>query len=134
MSDLILHNGKITTLDAGTPEAEAIAIRDGRVAAIGSDDDILRDAPGGAKRIDLEQRRVIPGLNDSHTHLIRGGLSFNMELRWEGVPSLADALAMLRKLVQQVMLFTKHGFSGWSVGHKAFILRPALCAWIDGHQ
>ena len=97
MSDLILHNGKITTLDAGTPEAEAIAIRDGRVAAIGSDDDILRDAPGGAKRIDLEQRRVIPGLNDSHTHLIRGGLSFNMELRWEGVPSLADALAMLKE-------------------------------------
>lgn len=97
MSDLILHNGKITTLDAGTPEAEAIVIRDGRVAAIGSDEDILRDALSGAKRIDLEQRRVIPGLNDSHTHLIRGGLSFNMELRWEGVPSLADALAMLKE-------------------------------------
>src|SRR5205085_10040099 len=39
---------------------------------------------------------VIPGLNDSHLHVIRGGLNFNMELRWDGVPSLADALRMLK--------------------------------------
>ena len=42
------------------------------------------------------RRSVIPGLNDSHLHLIRGGLNFNMELRWDGVPSLSDALAMLK--------------------------------------
>jgi hypothetical protein len=48
------------------------------------------------KVIDLGGKRVIPGLNDSHTHLIRGGLNYNMELRWEGVPSLADALRMLK--------------------------------------
>ena len=48
---------------------ELLAIRDGRVAAIGSDEDILRDAPSGAKRIDLERRRVIPGLNDSDEEL-----------------------------------------------------------------
>jgi predicted amidohydrolase YtcJ len=46
--------------------------------------------------IDLKQRTVIPGLNDSHLHLIRGGLNYNLELRWEGVPSLADALRMLK--------------------------------------
>ena len=44
-------------------------------------------------------RRVIPGLNDSHTHLIRGGLNYNLELRWDGVRSLADAMAMLREQV-----------------------------------
>jgi predicted amidohydrolase YtcJ len=46
--------------------------------------------------VDLGGHRVIPGLNDSHTHLIRGGLSYNMQLRWENVPSVKDALAMLR--------------------------------------
>jgi predicted amidohydrolase YtcJ len=49
------------------------------------------------KVVDLQGRRVIPGLNDSHLHVIRGGLNFNMELRWDGVPSLADALRMLRE-------------------------------------
>src|SRR3546814_1833590 len=49
--------------------------------------------------VDAQGRRLIPGLNDSHTHLIRGGLSYNMELRWDGVRSLADAMAMLRAQV-----------------------------------
>ena len=40
---------------------------------------------------------MIPGLNDSHLHLIRGGLNYNMELRWDGVPSLADAMRMLKE-------------------------------------
>lgn len=95
--DLILRNGKITTLDPDTPEASAIAIRDGKVAAIGSDASIMELAADGTRVIDLNSRRVIPGLNDSHTHVIRGGLNYNMELRWENVPSVADALAMLRK-------------------------------------
>ena len=92
----ILRNGRITTLDPDTPEAQAIAIRDGLIAAIGSDADVMRLAEG-AQVIDLGGRRVIPGLNDSHTHVIRGGLSYNMELRWENVPSVSDALAMLRR-------------------------------------
>lgn len=95
--DLILRNGKITTLDPDTPEASAIAIRDGKVAAIGSDASIMELAADDTRVIDLNSRRVIPGLNDSHTHVIRGGLNYNMELRWENVPSVADALAMLRK-------------------------------------
>jgi len=96
MSDLVLYNGRITTLDPAVPEASAVLISGGRVAQTGSDREVLAAAPDDAQRIDLGGRRVIPGLNDSHTHLIRGGLSYNMELRWEGVPSLADALAMLR--------------------------------------
>jgi predicted amidohydrolase YtcJ len=47
--------------------------------------------------IDGNRRTVIPGLNDSHMHPIRGGLNFNLELRWDGVPSLADALRMLKE-------------------------------------
>jgi len=53
------------------------------------------------KVIDLQGRRVVPGLNDSHLHVIRGGLNYNMELRWDGVPSLADALRMLKEQAQR---------------------------------
>ena len=95
--DLILHNGQITTLDPATPDATAIAISDGVVSATGSDAEIMPLAGDDTQVIDLNKRRVIPGLNDSHTHVIRGGLSYNMELRWENVPSVADALAMLRR-------------------------------------
>ncbi len=96
MPDTILHNGKITTLDRDASDVQAIAVKDGLVAAIGSDADVVRLANADTVIIDLKGRRVIPGLNDSHTHLIRGGLNFNMELRWEGVPSVADALRMLK--------------------------------------
>ena len=65
--------------------------------AFGSDDEIMRLADDQTRVINLEQRTVIPGLNDSHTHVIRGGLHYNMELRWEVVPSVADALRMIKR-------------------------------------
>ncbi len=95
--NLILRNGKITTLDQAKREVSAVAIADGRILATGSDDEIMKLAKESTKVVDLKKRRVIPGLNDSHTHLIRGGLNYNMELRWEGVPSLTIALEMLKK-------------------------------------
>ena len=98
---LILRNGRVTTLDRTKPETQAIAIRDGVVAAVGTTDEIMRLAGPGTQVVDLGGRRVIPGLNDSHTHLIRGGLNFNMELRWEGVPSLSDALRLLKEQAER---------------------------------
>ncbi|HEY0962901.1 MAG TPA: amidohydrolase, partial [Pseudomonadales bacterium] len=68
-----------------------------KFGAVGSDADVLAHATPATQVIDLRGRRVIPGLNDSHTHLIRGGLNYNLELRWEGVPSLADALRVLKE-------------------------------------
>ena len=94
--DTILTNARITTLDAALPEAQALAMTNGRIVATGADAEIGRLAGPSTQVIDAAGRRVIPGLNDSHTHLIRGGLNFNMELRWEGVSSLADALRMLK--------------------------------------
>jgi predicted amidohydrolase YtcJ len=95
-ADKVFVNGQITTLDEAQPEVTAIALRDGKVLAIGDDRDIGQFIGQSTKIIDLKAKRVIPGLNDSHIHLIRGGLNFNMELRWDGVNSLADALAMLK--------------------------------------
>ncbi len=94
--DTILHNAKITT--NGLPSfVEAIAITGGKISAAGNDDEILRLRETGTQVIDANRRTVIPGLNDSHMHPIRGGLNYNMELRWDGVPSLADALRMLKE-------------------------------------
>jgi predicted amidohydrolase YtcJ len=97
--DLILHDGRITTLDSTHPEAANLAVKDGRIVGV---DDAEEYEPGpDTKVIDLKGRRVIPGLNDSHLHVIRGGLYYNMELRWDGVPSLADGLAMLKEQAQR---------------------------------
>src|SRR5215469_16915996 len=92
----ILHNAKIAT--NGVPSfVEAIAIEEGKVAATGRNQEILRMRGPATVVIDGNGRTVIPGLNDSHMHPIRGGLNYNMELRWDGVPSLADALRMLKE-------------------------------------
>lgn len=99
--NLLLFNGKITTLDSKQPEVSAILISDGLVSAIGSDDEIKALSDKNISQIDLRKKRVIPGLNDSHIHLIRGGLNYNMELRWDGVPSLAYALEMLKEQVKR---------------------------------
>ncbi|SRR6266581_1483381 len=98
---LALVNGRITTLDRAAPEASAVLIEDGVFAAVGSTETIRRRAGPDATVVDLEGRRAIPGLHDSHIHLIRGGLNYNLELRWDGVRSLADALAMLKAQVER---------------------------------
>ncbi len=96
---MILHNGKITTLDPNHPEAASLVVKDGLVVGVDDDEDYQRGP--NTKVIDLSGRRVIPGLNDSHLHVIRGGLNYNMELRWDGVPSLADGLRMLKEQAQR---------------------------------
>ncbi|WP_225802545.1 amidohydrolase [Streptomyces sp. NK15101] len=96
-ADLLVRNAKVFTGDPARPEARAVAIRDGRVAALGDDHDLAHLVGPGTKVVDALGRRVIPGLNDSHLHVIRGGLNYVLELRWDGVRSLRQALAMLRE-------------------------------------
>jgi len=93
---LILFNGCFHTTDRANPQASAVAIQDGTFLAVGDTDEVMRHRAPSSQVVDLNGRTVIPGLNDSHLHLIRGGLNYNLELRWEGVPSLADALRMLK--------------------------------------
>ena len=101
MADMILHNGRITTFDPDTPEVEAIAISGSRIDATGTNADIMALADTDTTVIDLQGQRVIPGLIDSHTHIIRQGNNFAMELRWDTVPSLADGLAMLKRQAER---------------------------------
>lgn len=97
--DTILHNARITTLDRTVGEVSAIAIKDGLVCAAGGDEEVLAFAKPSTRVVDTRKRRVVPGLNDSHLHVIRGGLYYNLELRWDGVPSIAQALAQLKAQV-----------------------------------
>ncbi len=96
-ADLILVNGKFATMNTTRPFAEAVSIRGGRFSSVGSAADIMREKGPQTQLIDVKGGTVIPGLNDSHTHPIRGGLNYNLELRWDGVTSLADALSLLRE-------------------------------------
>src|ERR1700733_8493176 len=118
--DLILFRGLFATLDRAQPSANAVAIKDGKFLAVGREEDVVPLAGPGTRTIALKGRRVLPGLIDNHLHIIRGGLNFNMELRWDGVTSLADAMAMLKQQVavtpppQWVRVvggFTEHQFA-----------------------
>lgn len=96
-AELILLNGRFTTLDPANPEVSSVAVKGGRFIAVGSEPEVMSFKGHGTQVIDLKGSRVIPGLNDSHIHVIREGLNYNMELRWDGVPSLLDAMRMLRE-------------------------------------
>src|SRR6266404_2816386 len=101
ITDLIAYNGKIATQNEQRSIVEAVAIRDGKFLAVGTDLEMMAWRGEQTQLINLNKRTAIPGLNDSHTHLIRGGLNYNLELRWDGVPSLADGLRMLREQAQR---------------------------------
>jgi predicted amidohydrolase YtcJ len=96
-ADTILVNGKVLTVDAAFSIQEAIAVRDGRILAVGRSADVAKLAGPSTRRIDLGGRTVIPGLIDSHMHATRAALSFTTEVNWIGARSLADALERLRQ-------------------------------------
>src|SRR6266702_1396763 len=96
-ADVIAYNGKIATQNEQRSMVEAVAVLDGKFLAVGTDREVMAWRGEQTQLINLNKRTAIPGLNDSHTHLIRGGLNYNLELRWDGVPSLADGLRMLRE-------------------------------------
>src|SRR5215831_7960406 len=93
--DSVLVNGKVVTLDAGSSVREALAIRDGKITALGSSADIRKLAGPSTRVVDLGGRTVIPGLIDSHLHAIRAALSFTSEVNWIGTRSLPEALARI---------------------------------------
>jgi predicted amidohydrolase YtcJ len=99
--EMIVSNGRIATVDGPRPFVQAVAIQNGRFIAVGSNEEIMRLRGAKTEVINLGGRTAVPGLNDSHMHPIRGGLNYNLELRWDGVPSLADALRMLKEQAQR---------------------------------
>jgi predicted amidohydrolase YtcJ len=91
-ADTILVNGKILTVDSKFSTRDAIAIRDGRITAVGSNTEIRKQAGPRTRVIDLQGRTVIPGFIDSHIHAIRAGQTFTTEVNWVGANSIAEAM------------------------------------------
>jgi predicted amidohydrolase YtcJ len=96
-ADLIITNGKVATMVKEGSFAQAVAMKDGKIEAVGSNAQILKLKKADTQVIDAGGRTVIPGLNDSHLHVIREGLNYNAELRWDGVTSLKKAMEMLKE-------------------------------------
>lgn len=93
-ADLIVHNARIYTGNAAQPEASALAVKNGRIYSVGADAEVLALKSAKTRVIDSGGRRLIPGIIDAHTHVLNEG-GYNYTLRWDGVPTLRRALAML---------------------------------------
>ena len=99
-ADIVLRGGKILTVDRNFSIAQAVAIRDGRFVAVGTDRDIRPLIAPSTKVIDLAGRTMIPGLIDSHIHATVAGLSWDSELHWESLHTLADGLRQIAVAVK----------------------------------
>lgn len=93
-ADLIVYNARIFTGNPAQAEASALAVKNGRIMAVGSDAEMLGLKAANSRLIDSGRRRLIPGLIDTHTHVLNES-GFNYTVRWDGVPTLRRALAML---------------------------------------
>ena len=99
-ADTILVNGKILTVDKQFSVREAVAIRDGKITAVGSNTEVRKQAGPGTRMIDLQGRTVIPGFIDSHIHAIRAGQTFTTEVNWVTATSIAEAMKRLHDAAQ----------------------------------
>lgn len=75
--DLILYNGNFITMDKNYPKASAVAIENGRIIAVGSDEEILKLADEKTEKMDMQAKTVVPGFNDSHLHNVKYGIFTN---------------------------------------------------------
>jgi predicted amidohydrolase YtcJ len=98
--DLIIYNARITTQAASAREPSAVAVKGEKIVAVGSDRDMLAMRAPSTTVVDGQGRRLIPGLNDSHLHPTREARYYAAELRWDGVPTLAQALEMVRRTAE----------------------------------
>ncbi|HWS87661.1 MAG TPA: amidohydrolase [Pyrinomonadaceae bacterium] len=96
-ADLIVTNAKVVTMNRPSPRANAFAVRGGNFVAVGDVADVAPYRGAKTRVIDARGHTVIPGLVDSHSHAIRQGRLYNLELRWDGVDSLERGLAMIRE-------------------------------------
>jgi predicted amidohydrolase YtcJ len=100
-ADLIVFNARVSTMDTARTMVSAVAVADGRILRVGGDEEALGLRGPHTQVVDAGGRRLIPGLNDSHLHAVRGGRFYNLELRWDGATSLTRALDMVREQAER---------------------------------
>lgn len=116
-ADLILINGKIITVDAKDSIAQAIAIRDGKILAVGSTEEVRKIADQNAKIIDLQGRTATPGLIDTHCHFDGARLLYTLDL--SNVKSIAEAVELVQKRISQLQPGAWLVGEGWDEGKLA---------------
>jgi predicted amidohydrolase YtcJ len=124
-ADIVLTNAKVITVDDRFTIAQAVAIRGSRIVAVGTNQEIARLAGPGTRRIDARGRAVMPGLIDNHMHLLRAGITWQQEVRWDGVDSRQRALELLRARASSV---ARDGWifnlGGWAIEQFADDSKP----------
>jgi len=130
--DTVLVNGRIVTVDDRFSVAQAVAIKDGRVAAVGTTADIQKLAGPNTRKFELKGRTVIPGLIDNHAHFLRAAQHWGLEVRWDGITSRREAVELLRerlRLARPGEWVTVLG--GWSLEQFVDDHRPFDLAELD---
>jgi predicted amidohydrolase YtcJ len=109
-ADLVLANGRIYTMDRKRPWASALAVRSGRIVAVGDAEGIKSLIGPETRRIDLAGRMLMPGIVDVHTHMMMGGQAELFELRFSPTASIETVIANVRDKAAK----TKAG--SWIIG------------------
>ena len=98
--DIILHGGKIITLDRSSRIAQAVAVRSGQIAAVGDDAALLKDAAPTTRLIGLSGRAVLPGFFDAHPHADREGLKARGGIPIAGLHSVAAIVEVVKRAAE----------------------------------
>ena len=114
-ADLVLFHGTILTVDGKDSIAEALAVRGGKIVAIGTTQGILRLAGSKTRRIDLNGRTATPGLIDSHAHIADGGVGELYNVQLGDATTVAEAVNRVRKAVARLKPGAQ-GQAGWLQG------------------
>ncbi|UCE90847.1 MAG: amidohydrolase [Methanobacteriota archaeon] len=144
-ADAMLYNGRIVTFDGGKKTVRAVAVADGRIIALGTNDEMRKSAPRGCDKLDLGGKTVVPGFIDAHTHFVQMGVdSLNVDL--SSAKSLDHALSLMKHGAATTpngewVIGTNYRDSSWE--HSRFITRkdlddccpdhPAVAHRICGH-
>ena len=142
--DTILHNARAFTADPARPSAEAFAVLDGRIVAVGASSDLLKTAGPNTRVVDLQGAFVSPGFGDSHLHFMSGSLTLNAVT--------LDGLTDLKTIQSRIAAYAKANPSAtWIIGrgwnyaafpgsfpHRKWLDevvsdRPAFMQGYDGH-
>jgi len=100
-ADFVLLNGRVFTADDAQPWAEAVAVKDGKITAVGTTADMRNLAGRAARILDVQGRLVVPGLYDAHTHFSSGGRSL-ADLSFRGVNSIAKVQDMIAAKIKEL--------------------------------
>jgi predicted amidohydrolase YtcJ len=138
-ADLIYHNGPIITVNDALPKAEAVAVRDGKILAVGKKDVVLKTKGESTRLIDLNGRTMLPGFVDAHGHVMGGGLqalSANLLAPPDGevtdIPSLQqtvrDWIAANKAEVDKIQLVVGFGYDNAQLAERRHPVREELDA------